>query len=412
MGWKTYGAVAATTLALGAGGAAATDAQINTLEDRGDRFERILANDIPNAGLAKAEMMKNEPKVVLSKWNDEVRLGVSYNKVKGKGNRPAFTNRAEWKDPRGKEEVHAYPIDDQHFEIEVVLNEKPDTNVFEFQIEGAEDLDFFYQPELTPEEIAEGADRPENVIGSYAVYHKTKANHRIGDTNYATGKAFHIYRPKAIDANGAEVWAELNYDNGVLSVSVPQKFLDDAVYPVRVDPTFGYTMAGASNGALDGIEGSVFSTTEAGDVTKLTVNAKAGPSSGGTIGVAVYSDNSTAPNAKLAEDSGNATLTTSFSWYDLNLSYNVTGSTAYWLIGWPHRTSGLNVPSMAYDTGGSTNQGRRRSAGITFETWPDPFGTSLDADPPEWIFSIYATYTASGGGGGTAAPANDLILFE
>jgi hypothetical protein len=93
-------------------------------------------------------------------------------------------------------------MEDGGFEIEIVLDEAPASNVFEFQIEGAEDLDFFYQPPLSDEEIAEGAVRPENVIGSYAVYHKAKANHRVGNTSYSTGRAFHIYRPKAIDANG------------------------------------------------------------------------------------------------------------------------------------------------------------------------------------------------------------------
>ena len=43
-------------------------------------------------------------------------------------------------------------------------------------------LDFFDQPKPSPKEIPEGTVRHESVIGSYAVYHKTKANHRIGDT--------------------------------------------------------------------------------------------------------------------------------------------------------------------------------------------------------------------------------------
>ena len=85
-------------------------------------------------------------------------------------------------------------MEDGGFEIEVYFPERPASNVFRFAIEGAEELDFFYQPELTPEELAQDAVRPENVVGSYAVYHKTEANHRVGDTNYATGKAFHIYR--------------------------------------------------------------------------------------------------------------------------------------------------------------------------------------------------------------------------
>jgi hypothetical protein len=83
-------------------------------------------------------------------------------------------------------------MEDGGFEIEIYPAERPSTNAFRFAIEGAEDLDFFYQLELSAEESAEGAVRPENVIGSYAVYYKTKANHRVGDTNYATGKAYHI----------------------------------------------------------------------------------------------------------------------------------------------------------------------------------------------------------------------------
>jgi hypothetical protein len=79
--------------------------------------------------------------------------------------------------------MHEYPLPakegmkDGGFEIEVYLAERPPTNVFRLAIEGAEDLDFFYQPEFSAEKIAEGAVLPEDVIGSYAVYHKTKANH-------------------------------------------------------------------------------------------------------------------------------------------------------------------------------------------------------------------------------------------
>jgi hypothetical protein len=78
------------------------------------------------------------------------------------------------------------------FEIEIILQEK--SNVFAFPIEDAQDLDFFDQPKLSPEEIAEGTVRPENVIGSYAVYPKAETNHRVGDTLYSTGNACHIYR--------------------------------------------------------------------------------------------------------------------------------------------------------------------------------------------------------------------------
>jgi len=61
--------------------------------------------------------------------------------------------------------MHAYPLlpgngmEDGGFVIEIHLPEEPDTNVFEFAIE---DLDFFHQPALTDEEIAEGTIRPKS----------------------------------------------------------------------------------------------------------------------------------------------------------------------------------------------------------------------------------------------------------
>ena len=86
-------------------------------------------------------------------------------------------------------------MEDGGFEIEIILQEK--SSVFAFPIEDAQDLDFFDQPKLSPEEIAEGTVRPENVIFSYAVYPKTKTNDGVGNRLYATGKACHIDRPKA-----------------------------------------------------------------------------------------------------------------------------------------------------------------------------------------------------------------------
>jgi len=87
------------------------------------------------------------------------------------------------------------------------------------------------------------AYRPPDVVGSYAVYHESKINGK-----YKTGKAFHIYRPKAFDSNGNTVWCNLKIDEakGLLKIVIPQDFLDKAVYPVVIDPTFGYTSAGAS----------------------------------------------------------------------------------------------------------------------------------------------------------------------
>jgi len=152
---------------------------------------------------------------------------------------------------KGKEiEVHQYEKpdagEDGGFEFEWVLNKKPKSNVLRTTIQH-KGLDFFYQPALTAEEIEQGASRDENVVGSYAVYHKTKKDNIVGGIEYKTGKAFHIYRPHAVDAKGLKVWCELDITDGELTVTVPEDFLNKASYPVVVDPTFGYTSVGGSS---------------------------------------------------------------------------------------------------------------------------------------------------------------------
>jgi len=94
-------------------------------------------------------------------------------------------------------------------------------------------------------------ERPLCIDGSYAVVHKTKVNHRLGGKNYGTGQVLEILRGKAVDAMGKWVWKELSIENDALVETIPQKFLDEAVYPVRSNATFGYESVGASTMGCD-----------------------------------------------------------------------------------------------------------------------------------------------------------------
>ena len=264
--------------------------ELQQLKDKKDKKVKVIAKS-------------NKPEIRLQKWNGEIDFGITYDDQDfvGANAKMHGNNLIRWQAASSKEEVHAYPLKaqadmvDGGFEIEIVLSEKPNKNTFDFKIDGHEDLDFFYQPELTSEQIAEGAYRPENVTGSYAVYHKEKKNHVLGETNYATGKAFHIYRPKISDAAGKEVWGELDYSKGKLTVVVPEDFLDTATYPVVVDPTFGYTTAGASYtlaGTNEFYAVSYSSPSDYGSFTSMSIycdtssgsaNIKSGIYSSGTL---------------------------------------------------------------------------------------------------------------------------------
>lgn len=189
------------------------------------------------------------PQAKIMRWNNEVNFSLRAEEKEGAV--------VEEKDGKIKYitpeyEVHQYEKpqigEDGGFEFEWVLKEKPSSNVLTATIQ-TKGLDFFYQPPLTQQEVDQGAERPDNVVGSYAVYNKRKEMNTVGGMEYKTNKAFHIYRPKVIDANGVEAWGQLYIDEelGQLSVTIDQTWLDNAVYPVTVDPTFGFTSIGGTN---------------------------------------------------------------------------------------------------------------------------------------------------------------------
>lgn len=283
----------------------------------------------------------------------------------------------------------------QAFEFDIELLERPDTNVFTYELEGWEDLDFFYQPPLNEEMASStctatdcgGAHRPENVVGSYAVYHKTKRNHVQGETNFQTGKLYHIYRPLVYDAEGNEVWGELHYEAGRLSVTVPQEFLDSAMYPVIVDPTFGYTSVGASTfAAQDDLIAERHSLGENGDVESLSWYFRiTGTSPQYDIWMAVYN---TSRNL-IANSSATRYGSTVASWKTQTVTTSLATGT-YRLVAVNDYISGssASITSFFDNIGASGDD----EVDINVAGLVDPYGADLSTTRRH---SIYATYTAS-----------------
>lgn len=402
-------------VALGAGVGIA-DSKIDPYTTTTDKFEAVQVEQVPEEGENKVELMKLEPEIVLNKWNGEVALSVKREGTFTEANRKFLTDEVEW--TNSKEDVLAYPTPNG-FEFEIVLKEKPLTNIFNFTISGAENLDFFYQPPLTQQEIDEGAFRPNNVIGSYAVYHKTKANHRVGSTNYATGKAFHIYRPKVIDASGAEVWADLNIDGGLLTVTVPQKFLDEAVYPVRVDPTFGIT----SLGATKSINQSTTAVQRRGDTPEavsgtldsitVALAMEVGASNSSRLFYFYVNDVNSGGadlHGQIAKYSNTFSLTQTATWFTMTAASESLDGGSYEVNAHPANFAPFSSEESVWlqDTVAAHNV---YSENFTVEATAqeDPWSNALLSSTLKR--SIYATYTASGG----ATPKStisDIIIFE
>lgn len=339
------------------------------------------------------------PEVKLRKWGEETFIKVSYSDFS-----PVLpkqdAGKLKWQN--GDKEVHFYPIEPREFiengrtikqleqggfEFEIILKEKPKTNKIILNIE-TQGLDFFYQPPLTQKEIEKGNRRPENVIGSYAVYHKEDKTWHLNQENadkYKTGKAFHIYRPKIIDSNDNWTWGELNIDEqkGILTVTIPQDFLDKAIYPIKHASglNFGYETAGSSytTADLDDIYGSVF-TGAAGTVDSITAHidfSVDGPMDGKW---AIYTDS----NDTKVDETGESTFST-WDWHALTFSSPPSISAVdYQLLMQADNSSWY----PDYDSG--TNLSRySTTAGDQYNAYPSSWSPSTGNEK----YSIYCTYT-------------------
>lgn len=387
----TFGALG-TMLALGG-----VDASVLN-ETPIERVEQIASERV------EAKQIENRVETTLP-WKGEQGLKVIYDMGE-----PTLAERM--KDKRDREVVtEPVAFGDGGFKVDIILNEKPDTNRFCYTIEGAENYDFFYQPPLTEQEIKEGSERPPEIEGSYAVYHKSLKNNE-----YKTGKVMHIPRPQvwSLSDENTKVWADLSYNAGELCVTVPQKFIDTATYPVRVDPTFGYTSVGgflidwpndlswglgdvspSSNGTLDSISvyGSRFSTTGVfkGLISLHSDHILLSNGVGGTS-----SDFPTHPAGDwvVSTFSGVPTLSSSDS-YDIALIYEAIGI--------------AESIGMYYDSASSIFWCDRTNSFASPGNPNVADGTCFPEGDYGIIPSIYATYTEGSGG---AVPTQDTFWFD
>ena len=348
------------------------------------------------------------PQVKLIRWSNESNFSV---RLAGAASGVVSYDRAaiRWAAPSG---VEAWFYDKGFrdgggFEFEVWLPSKPVSNVIEFSLQH-KGLKFEFQPSLAdeyPAGLPAGieASRPANVVGSYAVYHASRQNGR-----YTTGKAFHLYRPWAEDRNGARVWCRLAIDavGNRLTITVPQAFLDAAVYPVLIDPTLGYTTVGGSDVGLNasivmgiGATGTTgFAMTEGGTATQIQMYATSNFGGGGgaaptTLGI--YSEGTDYPGSLLA-DSSEITINSAsgvFAWHSAAISGSLTNGAEYWLAQ-NHSNIGAGEFKMKYDS--VTDAMKWKDSTYSASALETPFPSAANVFSGK--VSIYVDYTASGGG--------------
>jgi hypothetical protein len=237
-------------------------------------------------------------------------------------------------------------------------------------------------------------DIPDWCNKSWAVYqvdHVPAYKSKNEGEKYQGGKVLHIHRPKAIDDNGDSVWCDLDIDtvNKTMKVTVPQSFLDTAVYPVRVDPTFGYTTLGGTNYNFeDDIIGRAnVGPGESGIVTSLHIGLDSDWDSGESVAAALYTDVATpalqSPQSD-TDDTGHGTA--AFVSFNVTGSLNVTDQN--YIIGAWTASSFVN---MRRDSGGASGDSKYELTVTGYPTWPSTLTESSSSN----LYSTYATYSGA-----------------
>ena len=346
----------------------------NNVEDKLD----IEIGDITNINSFR-------PKFKIKRWDDEVNFSLHFDvATPGKEDVLYKGEKIVWAKNNYRVIFYDKPdaSDKGGFEFEIEIPNKPSVNSLVLPIT-TKGLKFYKQPPLPQYLLDRGWYMPENVINSYAVYHDTKKDYIEGQKNYGTGKAFHIYRPKVTDNLGTWVWIDIDIDAlaGTLTLTIPQSFLDAAIYPIVIDPTFGYETAGSFAGNTENLYVTGGGTpTEAGTVSKLTARLES--TSGSKNYKGGIHNNSL---AKLTNGETSVVSVSTVNWYDLPFPVqpSVTASNFYYLG--ILSEAGVGNGNIYIDNAGDYGYGETAS---TYPTIPDPIN-----DFSIFFFvSVYATY--------------------
>ena len=342
------------------------------------------------------------PQFKVKRWGNEANVSIRLTDANVSPVVNAVNGIIEWRSVTGSARfygIQPWPnSEDGGVEFEIVLPAKPPTNSFPLSVQ-SKNAEWIYQPSLAnvnPDgstwELGPAGrtlERSAQVSGSYAIYHVNRPANIVGGLEYKCGKIGHLFRPRAIDAAGTKEWGSVSY-NGIdtLTVTIPQVFLDAAVYPVVIDPTFGYTSAGASiDSGMDAnyLNAVQVTSGSAGTLSSMSIFAHAATS--GNLVMGIYTNALTAPVTRV--DSGPAiTLdTTDKQWDATGFTQAVLAATLYWLAFNNNATMHVH-----YDAGSS---GHSRYAGSTYSVPPPTPFPADNANTEDW--SMFATYTAAGG---------------
>ena len=186
-----------------------------------------------------------KPEIEFTRWNKENSLTI----------KPLFDipsavttligNKIEYKGD--KIGWYANPVD-ENMKFGIILYEKPPVNTWTFTLEGHDNLVKIKRPPLNKDngngtKTFDSSGGLEEHIDSQRFYREVTALETVNGREVLVPHLEHgltFLRPKFIDAKGDWIWADLEIQGSDYIVTVDQKWLEKAVYPVKANDSGTY----------------------------------------------------------------------------------------------------------------------------------------------------------------------------
>ena len=349
--------------------------QVNNTTFRADNLGDVKPI-VTIGGKAKDKFI---PNLNMSFHNDEFFINLN------RRDKDAKTGTVQTAELDGIDKDIFYIDENGRFKWDIEFKERPKINSWTWELKHSEGIEFFYQGELTAEEIADGCERPIEVIGSYAVY-CNQANNK-----YKTGKLCHIYRPFCYDTKGNIIYADLKIADGKLTITIDETWLDNATYPVRLDPTIGFTGTPDSTTntrnasyCITGLASGSLVASSSGECNKLYFYNPTLQTC--SFGVAVYDNNGNPNYNLLASKIINQEWSVGWHMITLDSSINIVSGDTYHVS---FLLIAASDKTVWYDT--TSGNTCYRSAVTSFPTnWTDTTSRT-------YVPAVYLEYTESSG---------------
>jgi hypothetical protein len=357
------------------------------------------------------------PEITFTKWSNECQLTIIPDKTWFTSLTPPLSaDKVSLEIGDSKIGFYYKPASEDLFKCGLILKEKPKTNTWVFKIAGWQDYNFCHNydekldvslhPEILEEETDEywrvKANTKSGSVYIYKkywngwnVYHKSKKNNQ-----YATGRFCKILPVILIDADGKKIGnANLNIYDGFYIITVNQKILDTAKYPIIFNDTFtfGYSSAAwdsTENWSGDYINGGYsYSPASDGTLTKISVYLSANDV-GRAVIYKIITGNDTLIDISAEVNSGAG------GWTDCstNIDQNVVSADNY-MLGWWADSSW----TVYYDTGSHIISDNS----MTYHATNNPAAVNIAQYYTNKEMGIYATYEAGGGAASNSPSQNN-----